>query len=105
MIKKQLPLRVSIIDFLIPVTFLTLTNLLELSISHVPRRFEATLLEFVNSISGENPQALLLLANQEIKKISAQPPLESSVLKNIIFMFMFQQLIQSYKHNHHKSER
>ena len=68
-------MRVSLVDFLIPVNFLALTNLLELSISHVPRRFEATLLEFVNSISGENPQALLLLANQEIKKISAQPPL------------------------------
>ena len=93
-------MRVSLIDFLIHVNFLALTNLLELSISHVPRRFEATLLEFVNSISGENPQSLLLLANQEIKKISAQPPLESSVQKNIIFMFMFQQLIQSYKHNH-----
>ena len=74
-------MRVSIVDFLIPVNFLALTNLLELSIPHVPRRFEVTLLEFVNSISGENPQALLLLANQEIKKISAQPPLESSVQK------------------------
>ena len=98
-------MRVSIIDFLIPVNFLALTNLLELSIPHVPRRFEATLLEFVNSISGENPQALLLLANQEIKKISAQPPLESSVQKNIIFMYMFQQLIQSHKHKHDQYER
>ena len=98
-------MRVSIVDFLIPVNFLTLTNLLEFSISHVPRRFEATLLEFVNSISGENPQALLLLANQEIKKISAQPHLESSVQKNIIFMFMFQQLIQSHKHKHDQYER
>ena len=99
-------MRVSTVDFLISVNFL---HLLIYWNSQFPTFHEdlrrATLLEFVNSISGENPQALLLLANQEIKKISAQPPLESSVQKNIIFMYIFQQLIQSHKHKHDQYER